>query len=203
MPNFTFALANYNPNPQLFNSVASFQSYLSMHASNLSGVFQVCGAGVIDLTGVQVGGDTTIIAGSVLNNDFTQPDPNCPAAQMWANGVGAANHNDKILTLVSYYNPGAGGSCTNNGGNPENCALGFKNNFQPNDNTATLMYAPVGPCAMKNNPGNNNDNYDGAVYCNNIVMKNGQNITYDPRVDRIVGFGSTTLERESWQELKP
>jgi hypothetical protein len=204
MPNFTFALANYNPSPQVFNSVASFQTYLSMNQNNLSGVFQVCGTGVIDLSGAQIAADTTIIAGAVLNNDINQPDPNCPAAQIWANGVSPANNNDKILTIVSYYNPGAGGSCTNNGGNPEGCALGFKNNFAPNDNTATLMYAPVGPCALKNSSGGSGgDNFDGAIYCNNIVMKNNQNITYDPRVDRIVGFGATTLVRQSWQEVKP
>jgi hypothetical protein len=204
MPNFTFAIANYNPNPIVFNSVASFQSYLSMHSNSLSGVFQVCGAGVIDLSGAQISGDTTIIAGAVLNNDPNQPDPNCPAGQLWANGVAPANSNDKVLTLISYYNPGAGGSCTNTGGNPENCALGFKNNFSPDDNTATLLYAPAGPCALKNSSGGSSgDNFDGAIYCNNIVMKNNQNITYDPRVDRIVGFGATTLVRESWQEVKP
>jgi hypothetical protein len=66
------------------------------------------------------------------------------------------------------------------------------------------MYAPVGPCAMKNSSGGNGgDNFDGAIYCNNIVMKNNQNITYDARVDRIVGFGATTLVRQSWQEVKP
>lgn len=203
MPNFTFALANYNPSPQVFNSVASFQSYVNATSSSLSGVFEVCGTGIIDLTGVQIAADTTIVAGAVLNGNLTQPDPRCPAGQIWANGLSAANASDKILTLVSYYNPGTNASCTDTGGNPDNCAIGFKNNFQPNDGTATLMYAPVGPCAMKNNPGNNTDTFDGAVYCNNIVMKNGQNITYDARVDRIVGFGPVTLARKSWQELNP
>jgi hypothetical protein len=201
MPNFTFALANYNPTPQTFTSVAAFQTYLSLNTNNLSGVFQVCGAGTIDLTGVQIAADTTIIAGAVLNNNLNQPDPNCPAGQIWANGLSAANNNDKILTLVSYYNPGTSSSCTDTGGNPDNCAIGFKNNFQPSSTTATLLYAPVGPCAMKNNPGNNTDTFDGAVYCNNIVMKNNQNVTYDPRVDRIIGFGPVTLVRKSWQEL--
>src|SRR5690348_9556175 len=65
MPNFTFALANYNPSPQVFNSVASFQTYLSMHQSSLSGVFEVCGTGTIDLSGAQIAGDTTIVAGAV------------------------------------------------------------------------------------------------------------------------------------------
>src|SRR5207302_42551 len=101
MPNFTFALANYNPSPQVFNSVASFQSYVNATSSNLSGVFQVCGTGIIDLTGVQIAADTTIIAGAVLNGNLTQPDPSCPAGQIWANGLSAANGSDKILTLVS------------------------------------------------------------------------------------------------------
>ena len=28
-------------------------------------------------------------------------------------------------------------------------------------------------------------------------------ITYDPRVDRIIGFGPVTLVRKSWHELNP
>jgi hypothetical protein len=201
MPNFTLALANYNPTPTFFSSVASFQTYLASVSNNLSGVFQVCGTGIIDLTGVKIAGDTTIIAGAVLNHDITQPDPSCPAAQIFANGLSAVNNSDKVLTLVSYYNPGSNSTCTNTGGNPDNCALGFMNNFQPNDNTATLLYAPVGPCAMKNNSSGSTDTFTGAVYCNNIVMKNNQNITYDPRIDRIVGFGPVTLQQQKWQEL--
>jgi len=203
MPNFTFAIANYNPSPQIFNSVAAFQTYVNANSPSFSGTFEVCGTGVIDLTGVNISADTTIIAGAVLNNNLNQPDPSCPAGQIWANGLSAANNNSKILTLVSYYNPGTSSSCTDTGGNPDNCAIGFKNNFQPSASTATLLYAPLGPCAEKNNPGNNSDTFDGAVYCNNIVMKNNQNITYDARVDRIIGFGPVTLVRQSWQELNP
>ena len=68
--------------------------------SNLSGTFMVSADGTgtaIDLTGVDISADTTIIA---MGNPID------------ANGVGAANHDDKLLVLVSYYQPPAGSACT-------------------------------------------------------------------------------------------
>jgi hypothetical protein len=32
------------------------------------------------------------------------------------------------------------------------------------------------------------------------VLKNNLDITYDGRVDRVLGFGPVTYERESWVE---
>jgi len=91
--------------------------------------------------------------------------------------------------------PAAGSACTDNGGNPADCAVGIKNNFDPTKNTATLIYAPNGPVAFKNKA-----NFDGAVYANGIVLKNDMDLVYDQRVDQIVGGGDVTLETESWIE---
>ena len=121
-----------------------------------------------------------------------------------AGGIGAANSADKILTLVSYYSAPAS-SCTTNGGNPGDCAIGFKNNFSMSDstltggsNTAVLLFAPNGPIAFKNNA-----QFNGAVYANNIQVKNNMNMAYDPRIDQIVGFGDVTLDINSWMECTP
>jgi hypothetical protein len=93
-------------------------------------------------------------------------------------------------------------SCTTNGGNPGDCAIGFKNNFQPasgsltgGNNTAVLLYAPNGPVAFKNNA-----QFQGAVYANNIQLKNNLDVVYDTRVDQIVGFGPETLVVDQWLE---
>ena len=184
MPPFTWNPASY-ASPQTFASPTAFNAYLdSGTRTNLAGTFYVQGGGAseeIDLTGVEISGDTVIIAAS---------------APIDANGVGAANSADKILVLVSYYEPPSGSACTTTGGNPADCAIGMKNNFQPTDNTATLIYAPNGPVAFKNNA-----EFDGAVYANDIVLKNNQVVVYDERVAQVVGFGPVTLEPESWMEL--
>jgi hypothetical protein len=185
MPVFTYNASNYSPAPHEFSSPEAFNAYLDAgNRANLSGTFWVTGGGsssaALDLTGVRFGGDTTIIA--------TQ-------APIDANGVAAANDSDKIVVLASYYQPPAGSACTDNGGNPQDCAIGLKNNFEPGDNTATLLYAPNGPVAFKNNA-----QFSGAVYANDIILKNNQTTVYDPRVLQVVGFGPVTLERESWVE---
>ena len=96
-------------------------------------------------------------------------------------------------------------NCSTNGGNPGDCAIGIKNNFQPvsgsvNDagNTAVMLYAPNGPVAFKNNA-----DFLGAVYANNIQVKNNMNVIYDPRVSQIVGFGTVTLDITRWLECTP
>ncbi len=184
IPTFTYNPANYSPAPLEFASAAAFNTYLNAgNRNNLAGTFMISADGTgdaIDLTGVEISGDTTIIA---MGNPID------------ANGVGAANGADKLLVLVSYYQPPAGSACTDNGGNPKDCAIGLKNNFIPGDNTATLLYAPNGPTAFKNNA-----DFLGAVYANDIVLKNNQTTTYDPRVDQIIGFGPVTLAQESWVE---
>jgi hypothetical protein len=181
IPSFTYNPNNYDPSPSEYASVAAFQTYLNSFGSNLSGVHYVQGAGQIDLTGVSIAADTAIIATN---------------ATIWANGVSSANNSDKLFVLVSFWQAPANVVCTDNGGNPDECAIGMKNNFQPSDNTATLVYAPNGPVAFKNNA-----EFKGAAYGANIVIKNNMEVEYDARVDQIVGFGPVTLERDSYIEI--
>jgi hypothetical protein len=184
IPTFTFNAANYSPAPVEFATVAAFNTWIATNGSNLSGTFYVKGSGAIDINGVSIAGDTTIIAESAAIDAFGGV------------GVSDANAADKLLVLISYYQPPAGSACTNTGGNPLDCAIGIKNNFQPDNNTATLLYTPNGPTAFKNNA-----EFHGAVYANDIVLKNNMELVYDERVEQIVGFGTVTLESESWVEL--
>ncbi len=184
MPTYQFNPADYPAGTvQQFSDPAQFNSYVAANGGSLQGVFYVTGGGANDpitLSGVSIAGDTTIIA--------TQAP--IDASQ----GIGAANTNPKTLVLASWYqtNPT---NCATTGGNPGDCAIGMKNNFQPSDNTATLIYAPNGPAAFKNNA-----TFDGAVYAANIQVKNNMNVTYDSRVQRIIGFGSVTYQIIRWLE---
>jgi hypothetical protein len=186
MPTYQF-----NPNAypagtvQQFSDPSAFNTYAAGQAT-LSGVFYITGGGAtnpVTLSNVQISGDTTIIA--------TQ------APIDGTGGIGAANNNPKTLVLASWYqtNPT---NCATNGGNPGDCAVGFKNNFQPSNNTSTLIYAPNGPVAFKNNA-----NFTGAVYAANIQVKNNMNITYDSRLQRVIGFGNVTYQIMRWLECNP
>jgi hypothetical protein len=188
-PQFVYNAANYDPAPVSFANSSAFQTYITAHKNDMKGTFVVGGSAsdpnnYVDITGIKVSGDLTIIANGPITADQGSAD------------VTAANDTDKLMVLVSYYTPQPNVACASNGGNPGDCAIGIKNNFDPSDNTATLVYAPNGPVAFKNNA-----EFFGAVYAGNIVMKNNQVTTYDPRVEQIVGFGPVTLEQESWEEI--
>jgi hypothetical protein len=188
MPTFNWEPANYQPAPVEFASPSAFATYVNANKASMQGTFVINGGGQndpVDITGIKVSGDLTIVA---WNAPITADQGNAD--------VTAANNNEKLMVLVSYYTPPQNVACASNGGNPGDCAIGIKNGFQPSDNTATLVYAPNGPVAFKNNA-----EFFGAVYANNIVMKNNQVTTYDPAVEQVVGFGPVTLAQESWQEV--
>jgi len=143
-----------------------------------------------------VSGDLTVIADADASGNAAPIDA--------SGGIGASGTNDKVVVLASWYTAPASG-CATNGGNPGDCAIGIKNNFAPGnssitggDNTAVLLYAPNGPIAFKNNA-----DFQGAVYANNIQVKNNMNVTYDAKIGQIVGFGATTLQITDWQECDP
>ena len=199
IPTFSFNVANYpagTVHEYTFPAdYSAFNSYISANKSNLSGVFYIQGGDgstPVDLGGVSVGGDLTIVA------------TDAPIDAQGGIGAVAGNTTDKLVVLASFYAAPAT-NCSTNGGNPGDCAIGIKNNFQPIDddvtdggNTAVLLYAPNGPVAFKNSA-----DFLGAVYANNIQVKNNMNVVYDPRVDEVVGFGPTTLDIHLWLECTP
>jgi hypothetical protein len=178
---------------------AAFNSYIAANKSNLSGTFYISGGSAsypVTLDGVTVTGDLTVIADADAIGNAAPIDA--------SGGIGASGTNDKVVVLASKYAAPASG-CSTNGGNPGDCAIGIKNNFQPSstsltggDNTAVLLYAPNGPVAFKNNA-----DFQGAVYANNIQVKNNMNVTYDAKIGQLVGFGATTLQITDWQECDP
>ena len=196
VPTYTFSAANY-PAATLRSyafpaDYATFNAYIAANRTNLSGTFYITGGGAaypINLSDVTVTGDLTIIATD---------------SPIDANGLGGSGSGDKVVVLASWYAAPAS-SCTTNGGNPADCAVGFKNNFimdpddlSAGDNTAVLIYAPNGPVAFKNSA-----EFHGAVFANNIQVKNNMNVAYDARIGEIVGFGAATLDIEDWSECDP
>ena len=197
IPFFEFNAANYpagTVHTYTFpTDYAAFNSYIAANKTSLSGTFYITGGGAsypVDLTGVTITGDLSV---------FAKDSPIDGSG-----GMGASGSTDKILVLASWYAAPAAG-CTTNSGNPSDCAIGFKNNFSMSSsslsggaNTAVLLYAPNGPVAFKNSA-----EFQGAVYANNIQIKNNMNITYDARLEQIVGFGPSTLDIANWQECDP
>lgn len=195
LPTFTYSASNYTANTHhefgtvdtpSATAVTDFQAHIIPEKSAMMGSYYINQAGAanqsirVDLTGVTIAGDTTIIA-------------NVP---IYANGV-ADSAGDAMFTLVSTYQPPAGTACDVNQDNSE-CSIHLKNNFEPSGNTAVIIYAPYGPVAVKNN-----QVQFGTIYADAIEIKNNQTLNYDSRVERVVGFGDVTYEVESWIELAP
>jgi hypothetical protein len=195
MPTYTYSSFNYDPatlheygtpSAPSATGVTDFQSYLTSQAKHVSGTFVVFQSGAVgqatrlDLTGLVITGDTTIYT-------------NVP---IFSNGV-SDDTNDAIFLLASTYQPPTSSSCDVNHDDSD-CTVHLKNNFQTSGNTAVLVYAPFGPVAVKNN-----QIEFGAIYANNILVKNNEAMTYDSRIERVVGFGDETYDVQQWLELNP
>jgi hypothetical protein len=210
IPEFTFNAANY-PTASFHSysfttDYATFNSYVAANKSNFSGTYYITGGDSthpVDLGGVTITGDVTVIAAPNSSGNSAPID--------MQGGIGASGATDKLAVFASWYTPpGCTGTdtscgCSTNSGNPGDCAIGIKNNFSVSgsslnggSNTAVLLYAPNGPVSFKNNA-----DFQGAVYANNIQVKNNMNVTYDQRLDQIVGFGTATLQIEDWRECDP
>jgi hypothetical protein len=195
MPTYTFSPSNYDSatlhqfgtaTTPSATAVADFQSYLASHKTAFSGTYFVNQSGAVnqdvrlELKNVVITGDTTIVSNTPIFTDSVED-----------------NTTDAIFTLASTYKPPTGSSCDLNQDKSE-CTVHLKNNFQTSGTTAVLVYAPYGPVAVKNN-----QIQFGTVYADDIVIKNGQSLTYDPRVERVVGFGPVTYQVQTWVELAP
>jgi hypothetical protein len=187
LPSFAYNANNYDAGTlHDFSSVSAFQAWISSggRLADLHGTFYVHDPGPaqsnrIDLTGAVVTGDTTIVT-------------NAPVFTGSATDSGSTQ---KLFVVASSYQPPAGSSCDVNHDASE-CAVHLKNQFQPSCRTAVLVYANRGPVAVKNNA-----EQCGAVYADSILVKNDQTLSFDARIQRVVGFGPTTFEVRRWEEL--
>ena len=187
LPEFNFNASNYDQSSyHEFPSVADFQDWLTDRNRRIAGTFYVSESSPsqtnrIDLSGVTVTGDTTIVTN----------------APVFTNGVGDEAGPQRTFTLVSSYRPPTNSACSVNQDSSE-CAIHIKNNFQPSCTTAVLIYADNGPVAVKNDM-----DACGSIYGQSVLIKNNQNVTWTERIERTVGFGTVTYEPVRWEERVP
>lgn len=197
VPPFTFNRSNYDDpddpdDYREFSSVAAFQSFLTTNGDNLEGVFVIDDPAPtldnsLDLSNVTLSGDTMIIT----NTRVFSINPG--ADESLSDGEKA------IFVLVSRFDPPISSSCgVNNDGAAAGCAVYFQNNFQPDCDMAVLIYADNGPVAIKNGSA-----MCGSIVSDAIMIKNNQNLTYDARVESLLGFGPNTYKISRWEELRP
>jgi hypothetical protein len=202
MPAFTYSAANYDAatlyefgttSTPSATAVADFETWLSAHGDQIAGTFHINQMAPvsqntrIDLTHATITGDLSIITNTPIYTNGTED---------------LSSISDGLVLLASTYEPPQGSSCDVNQDNSE-CAAHIKNNFAVCDpsgsdmGTAVLVYTPYGPAAVKNNA-----LQCGAIYADSIQIKNNQTLEYDPRVERLVGFGDVTLDVVRWLEVQ-
>jgi len=209
LPTFTFDPNNYtsitcipfsDPCDPAITSDLAVSQFNALSNTNMSGVYAVwqtnptCGeisnpsSGgciAIDLTEMSVGGDLTIITNAPVYFGNTTPITSSGPA---------------TVSIVSLYIPPPFTTCDTNGGD---CSIYGLNSVlfdsgdpaDPNDAIAAVLYTP-GKCAFKNQT----NGAEGAIYCGSMDIKNGFDITYSSRIERIAGFGGV-LERTLWREI--
>ncbi|HEX9774947.1 MAG TPA: hypothetical protein VGB83_05135 [Actinomycetota bacterium] len=191
LPAFTFNENNYDsvtyfgtPSTPSATAVNNFHTYVLSQAYRISGTFYinqaspVSQATQVDLTGMTITGDTTIISN----------------APIFANGV-TDDTTDAIFALIDSYDPPSASACDVNNDKSE-CTIHLKNSFDVSGTTAVVVYSPYGSVAIKNNQAQ-----FGSVYADSIQIKNNQTLTFDERIMRIAGFGEVTMEITEWVEL--
>jgi Tfp pilus assembly protein PilX len=212
LPTFSFNRVNYGPGVYAvntcpanrngaceFSSVASFQSWLSQssNSSNLKGAFLINEASPsqtnrVDLSGATLTDSLTVVTNAPIYTG-TLDDASLPSTSA------------TTLVLVSHYRPPVSTACDTEHDNSD-CAVHIKNSFSLNTDlsckTATLVYADLGPVAVKNgSSGGTGSLMCGSVLANGILVKNNETVTYDDRISRVVGFGPSTYAITNWKEL--
>jgi hypothetical protein len=179
-------------------SVTDFNTYVTAHKNALTGTFAVwqrspSSSTAINLDGITLAGDFTLITNApVTFGNTSTVTTTAPSADLF---------------VVSTYQPT--GSCTaalvNTGGS--DCSIYGKNAVEfdsgvqsdPTDGVVGLLYT-TGKMAFVNSSNNIADVGDGALYAQSMDFKNGFNVIYNSRVERVLGFGAS-YEQTLWQEL--
>ena len=190
---------------QSTTAVVDFNAYVATHKTALTGTFAVwqrspqpmsnpgncttASTTQICLDGITLGGDFTLVTNAPVDFGNT--------------GTVTTTTSAADAVVVSTYQPASGTTCTTNGGD---CSIYGKNSVEfdagdlsnPDDGVVGLLYT-TGKLAWKNQPANQPPG-EGALYAGSMDLKNGYDILYNSRIERVLGFG-TTYERTLWEEL--
>jgi hypothetical protein len=208
VPLFNFNEFNYDPATyhefgfETGDGAAEFNNALNnnlngVNRNALVGTFVIreCGTGIVNISGSELAGDMTVITNPV-------PCGSTKGARIRTENVGDSGvpaGTKARFILVSHYEPPAGSPCTDQ--HDTLCAVSSKNHFDSSCRTAMLVYADNGPVSMKNDTGANDNPMCGSVIASGIHMKNNLKLTYDPILDRVLGFGPQVYEIARWEEL--
>jgi Flp pilus assembly protein TadG len=191
---------------QSATAIADFNAYIATHKTSLTGTFAVWQSSAqpmsnascttasttqICLDGITLSGDFTLVTNAPV--DFG----NTSTVSTTSSSVAAD------MAVISTYQATSGTTCTTNGGD---CSIYGQNSVEfnagtvsnPDDGVVGLLYT-TGKMAFKNHPASQPPG-EGALYAGSMDLKNGYDILYNSRIERVLGFG-TTYERTLWQEL--
>lgn len=180
LPTFNYEPTQY-ANLKQYTTVSSFQTWLDTNVSNVTGNHRVwvdaCASASSGASNVlDLGGRTIRGAFTLITNCRVDFNSNTTYA-------GPVDAQVNLIVLNTSVEPTP--------------AINIKNNFTiPNPSPAVLLYS-TGQILVKNNAESN-----GAVYAGAISIKNNLDVTYDPRVERTLGFGPERYEKISWQECR-
>jgi hypothetical protein len=172
-------------------AVSDFNTYVNANKLSMQGNFAIwqtnpTQATKILLDGIVLSGDLTVISNAPI--DFGNTTTISTSAS------------SSEMVVVSLYVPPTGTTCSDVGGD---CSIYGQNAVEfdrgveedPNDGVVGLLYT-TGKMAFKNQ----GDPGEGALYAGAMDLKNGFDIVYNSRIERVMGFG-TNLEATLWQEL--
>jgi hypothetical protein len=177
LPTYTWDPSLYTDEVE-YTSIAAFQTYIESHPDDLRGVHHVwVDACASDPSGV--GSEIDWGSSKSISSDFVLVT-NCRLS--FKNNITVTAPSSALIDIV----------VLNSSSDP--ASVEIKNSFIVENDPAVLLYSP-GLISVKNNPDHN-----GAVYAGAITVKNNLDVTYDPRVERTLGFGNLKYDRVSWVE---
>jgi len=207
LPTYTYDPANYpgatcfavngatcSSDPTNWSTTAVSQFNNTVSKANMQGTYIVWQANPgpstkLRLDGLTLSGDLTIVTNAPIDLGNTSAVTTTTPA---------------TLSIISLYVPPDGTVCSDN--KPEFCSIYAKNSItfddgdaaNPDDGIAVLLYTP-GKMSFKNT-GGQNSNGEGALYAGAMDIKNGFDVTYNGRIERVLGFG-VGMQQTLWQEI--
>jgi hypothetical protein len=188
-------------------AISDFNAFVATHKSSLTGTFAVWQRSPVPMSnpgGCSTSSTTQIcLDGPTLSGDFTLIT-NAPVDFANTDTISTTSSSVSAdMVVVSTYQPASGTSCDVNGGD---CSIYGKNSVRfdggdvtdLDDGVVGLLYT-TGKMAFKNHP-NSQPPGEGGLYAASMDLANNYLIIYNPRIERVLG-GGTTWERTLWQEL--
>jgi hypothetical protein len=181
-------------------ATSDFNTYVAAHKTSLTGTFAVwqrspSSSTYINLDGITLSGDFNLITNAPVNFGNTTT-VSTTTSSISADAFVMSTYQPTGACTADLVNTG-GADCSIYGKNAIEFDSGVQSN--PDDGVVGLLYT-TGKMAFVNSSNNIADVGDGALYAQSMDFKNGFNVIYNARVERVLGFGAS-YEQVLWQEL--